>query len=177
MTAETQVEMREWLIRGETIADDPAEYGLTVFVRADDVHEIIRAYLVANGLPMPAPSSEDTPPPVRDDAWTDFEWPDWVPAKTQAEIERFWEARAGRDPSAWQRNSHHNKAPHLGEVVTLPAMKLGKEDLRTGRFVFCWNNIGRLIHDDGTVSYVSFGPDWATRYTPLSVVPTPGGAT
>ena len=60
-TPETTVEMREWLIRGETIADDQAEYGLTVFVRADDVHEIIRAYLVANGLPVPAPSSVDTP--------------------------------------------------------------------------------------------------------------------
>ena len=60
---EVAVEMREWLIRGETIADDQAEYGLTTFVRADDVHEVIRAYLVANGLPVPPAVLRETPAP------------------------------------------------------------------------------------------------------------------
>jgi hypothetical protein len=132
---------------------------------------------MATARHAPAPSSEDTPadaPAPRDSAWEIFEWPSWVPAAIRSEIERFWGARSHRDPSAWQRNIAHNHAPHLGQVVTLPVLALGKPVLKTGRYVHCWNNIGRLVHDDGTWTYTSFSPDWAASQPPLSEV-TAGG--
>jgi len=49
--AEIQIETREWVMRGEHIIDDPLEYTHDLFVRHDDLPEIIAAYLNANKIP------------------------------------------------------------------------------------------------------------------------------
>ena len=56
--AEIQIETREWVMRGEHIIDDPLEYTHELFVRHDDLPEIIAAYLNANV--EPALAAKDT---------------------------------------------------------------------------------------------------------------------
>lgn len=88
--------------------------------------------------------------------WADFVWPDWVPEMIRAQVEGFWDDKYGRGPDEWERNSRadYNHAPAFGDVVTL--WRLASHDqCETGRYVHAWNNIGRLVRDDGSVAYVS----------------------
>ncbi|HEX2614439.1 MAG TPA: hypothetical protein VHL10_03030 [Nitrososphaera sp.] len=87
--------------------------------------------------------------------WDIYAWPEWIPAKIRQEIERFW-SPPGRDPDTWMRNAVDRQAPALGSIATLETLA-GRDNMDTGRYVHCWNNIGRLVHDDGTFSYVSIG--------------------
>src|SRR6266487_2442039 len=79
-----------------------------------------------------------------------FEWPAWVPDAIRREVERFW---AGNDQD-WTENAKVNNAPEMGSIVSL--RKLCCEELVEGRFVFAWNNIGRVVYEDGTFEYVAF---------------------
>lgn len=56
---EATIWLRRWMTSGWSIAEDRAEYTDVQFVRADQVHEVIRAYLVANNLPVPAVITAD----------------------------------------------------------------------------------------------------------------------
>lgn len=59
---EAQIWLRRWMTSGSSIADDPAEYGDAWFIGVEQVHEVIRAYLVANNLPVPAAVLADPAP-------------------------------------------------------------------------------------------------------------------
>lgn len=88
--------------------------------------------------------------------WEEFVWPEWVPLDVRASIESFWSSESGRSPREWLENAIHNGAPEMGSVVEGPNGFGPNAPTTTGRFVFCWNNICRLVHDDGTFSYSSF---------------------
>lgn len=84
--------------------------------------------------------------------WADFTWPDWVPEKVREQIEDFW-GQFGRKPKDWVENAIHNDSPPFG-------MHMGYRDERNGeavygRWIFAWNNIGRLIGDNGEIYYPS----------------------
>ena len=51
---------------------------------------------------------------------------------------------------------HQQGAPAFGSVVTLGDGFGQNPPKTTGRFVHAWNNIGRLVRDDGTFAYTSF---------------------
>lgn len=90
--------------------------------------------------------------PMRSTAWG-FQWPEWVPQEVRGQIEDFW--RYHNYDQGWLASAAENQAPEMGSIVSLP--KLSSDELcQPGRFVFAWNNIGRVAHPDGTFDYVSF---------------------
>lgn len=95
--------------------------------------------------------------------WADFEWPDWIPVEVRKQIEQFWSDDFGRGPDEWLRDMVVQKAPKLGLRCRLP--KAIGDVWVEGRFVHAWNNIGRMIHDDGTYSVVvfSYGGFWDNK--------------
>ncbi|MFE2850626.1 DUF5131 family protein [Streptomyces lavendulae] len=99
--------------------------------------------------------------------WDDWTWPDWVPATVRDAIEGFWGADQYRTPRDWMRNMHEQQAPAFGARVTMDDGFGPDPKQVTGRYVHAWNNIGRLIKDDGTVAYTSFG--YARKRTELPI--------
>lgn len=99
--------------------------------------------------------SRDIPeaPDADTDDWEKV-WPDWVPAEIRTSVERFYGGR-GDGPRQWSRYARENSAPPFGAEVELPRLTGGGERA-SGRFVFAWNNVGRLVTPDGKVAYVSF---------------------
>ena len=87
--------------------------------------------------------------------WTDFEWPEWVPEGIRTSVESFWSESAGRGPRSWIADMKDQGGPKFGSVATCRALG-AEEKMVTGRFVHCWNNIGRVVHDDGSFDYVSY---------------------
>jgi hypothetical protein len=98
--------------------------------------------------------------------WAEWTWPDWVPAAVREQVEGFWSDDYRRGPQAWLRDMKVQHAPPFGEVVTLGNGFGVNPPPVTGRYVHAWNNIGRLVLDDGTVACTAFGPGWATRQSP-----------
>jgi len=89
-------------------------------------------------------------------SWADWTWPDWVPEKIRAEVERFWSEKYGRSPRDWVRDTHQQGAPAYGSTVTLADGFGPDAPPVTGRYVHAWNNIGRVVRDDGTYAYTFF---------------------
>lgn len=93
-------------------------------------------------------------------SWDTFVWPAWVPAEVRKAVMDFWGPhQGGRGPGDWQENScptcsPYNYAPAFGEHVSL-LIGGTRGDIATGRYVHCWNNIGRIVRDDGSFAYVS----------------------
>lgn len=87
--------------------------------------------------------------------WDEFAWPDWVPAEVRNQIEQFWGASSGRSPAEWEENarSPYNNAVPLGTRGAFWVM--GGSGIVLGRYVHAWNNVGRVVLDDGTFEYVS----------------------
>lgn len=91
---------------------------------------------------------------IANETWSNFRFAEWVPESVQEEIKDFWCEKWGRGPSAWLESAERNKSPLIGDRVKVHNFD-GKEV--AGRFVYAWNNIGRLISDDGDVLCVGFG--------------------
>ena len=89
-------------------------------------------------------------------SWAEWSWPEWVPAEVRDSIERFWGADQGRTPRDWLRDMHQQGAPAFGSVVRLRDGFGSEAPWTRGRFVHAWNNIARLVRDDGTFAYTSF---------------------
>lgn len=106
-----------------------------------------------------------------DPAWAEFDWPTWIPETIRLAIEDFWSSQDGRGPAAWRANMAENGAPELGQIVTL--VDYGTKDRRpvTGRFVFCWNNMCRVVCEDGTWTWSSFDRNWQ-HTTPVTAIST-----
>lgn len=77
----------------------------------------------------------------REAAWGGFTWDDWVPQKVRDEIERFWGCW-GRNPAKWQADVRPG-TPEYGSRVR------DSESFIEGRFIHCWNNMGRIVDDSG----------------------------
>jgi hypothetical protein len=91
---------------------------------------------------------------IANQTWSNFFFPDWVPEKVREEIKSFWSERWGRGPAEWYENAISNKAPLFGDRVRVHGVGVGSPILE-GRIIFAWNNIGRLIADDGSIQCVA----------------------
>lgn len=91
------------------------------------------------------------------ESWDDVVWPEWVPRSVVDEVQSFWSDLGG--PKAYRRAAHDNyfDAPPLGYTGWLYSGRHPKavDGLISGRYVFAWGNMGRVVLDDGTVAVVS----------------------
>lgn len=89
--------------------------------------------------------------------WADFVWPEWVPAEDREAIEKFWGPWHG-GPREWVENAAapYNNAP-TGTRVRMWGDVNGHRVVVVGRYVHRWNNIGRVVLDDGSVAYAHGG--------------------
>lgn len=102
--------------------------------------------------------------------WAEVTWPAWVPGELRAEIERFWGADARRGPQDYEAGIENQMdcgaaLPQFGQVATLNVMK---GEMRTGRYVHAWNNMGRVVAEDGSVAVVSIHERLNSRRRPLT---------
>lgn len=119
------------------------------------------------GPDAPTGPAADTP-----ERWADFVWPEWVPPNQRAQIESFWLEAWGRGPRAWLRDHVHQHVPATGTRRSWSVdgdnwARISKHDAGTvdGRYLHCWNNVGRVVTDDGRVLMAASGPGtgWAHR--------------
>ncbi len=91
--------------------------------------------------------------------WKILDFPDWVPGELLLTVREFWSSNYGRTPAGWVAGAEgYNDAPPFGCVVMLK--EAAGHDWHTGRFVPCWNNIGRVVDRHGVVQCVSYiSPD------------------
>jgi protein gp37 len=107
--------------------------------------------------------------------WDGYQWPEWVPAEERRQIEKFWSVQDGRGPRGWIENQRTNRTPASGARVgvtlanggwgtVVPA--LSPLAVKRGRWLHSWNNVGRVITDDGETICASagFGPSWLERW-------------
>ncbi len=81
-----------------------------------------------------------------------FNWPDWVPPKVRQQIADFWSERNHRTLADWERSATENNMPRFGQRVRMLSFD---KRIVEGRYIHAWNNIGRLVTDDGEIEYVS----------------------
>lgn len=102
--------------------------------------------------------------------WEGFPWPEWIPADQREQIEKFWSTTYGRGPQSWFRDHEVQGMPHTGEMITTEDIfskardEEGRRPMRTGRYIHSWNNMGRLVLDDGQCICVSAHYKSAARY-------------
>ncbi len=83
-------------------------------------------------------------------------WPDWIPQKTRDGIESFWGC-FNRKPADWIRSHKQQGSPPTGLQV-LDKNPMGHRDGDppiAGRWVHCWNNMGRIVDAAGDVHVTS----------------------
>lgn len=102
--------------------------------------------------------------------WSEFTWPEWVPQSVRDEVQSFWSASSGRGPDEWERNGQdvYNKPPPFGARVRILLACERPDKYVVGRYVHAWNNIGRLIDDNGCVHVVCTAR-WLPSFEPASV--------
>lgn len=104
------------------------------------------------------------------ETWDGFPWPEWIPAEQRKQIEEFWSVAWGGGPRAWLRDHEVQKMPYTGERITTADIfgrardEIGNPVDVTGRYIHAWNNMGRLMLEDGTVKTVSPSYRSAARY-------------
>jgi protein gp37 len=107
------------------------------------------------------------------ESWSEYRWDDWVPTELRRTIETFWSPAMGRGPRAWMRDHSAQAVPRTGARVRCAVGASGWAMVDkmatvgvTGRYVHCWNNIGRVITDDGQVLPASGGrgSGWMSRW-------------
>jgi hypothetical protein len=92
--------------------------------------------------------------------WPESNWPDWVPQSIRDQVVEFWGPFSRRHPAEWVQNCEdaikRYGAPAFGAEAALPLFSKYNETwiYAAGRYVHAWNNIGRIVHSDGTFSYV-----------------------
>jgi protein gp37 len=91
--------------------------------------------------------------------WDEFTWPEWVPERVREQIVSFWGPASHRRPAEYladvlcEKFNTFQRPPAFGERVTL---RVREGEYVTGRYVHAWNNIGRVVRDDGSYEVVSF---------------------
>lgn len=92
-------------------------------------------------------------------SWRKMDWPDWVPSALRSEIEQFWSFHGG--PEGWLACQDGNgsgvpwlRRPAFGARGQYRVVGPGNTTV-VGRYVHAWNNIGRVVTDDGRVEVVS----------------------
>lgn len=102
------------------------------------------------------PPTSPMQPSAAPKSWADWVWPGFVPIRVREQIQNFWSEDSGRGPRAWLANMSEQGAPPFGAVVTMGNGFGPNPAPVTGRYVHAWNNIGRLVLDDGEFAYTSF---------------------
>lgn len=87
-----------------------------------------------------------------------------VPDEIIEQLRFFYTPKFWRSQSNWE-NAHPKKIRHLENVTIKYDRKIVGENIVygfkdsdnvTGKFVFMWNNIGRVISTDGKMHYCCF---------------------
>jgi hypothetical protein len=108
------------------------------------------------------------------ETWADFPWPEWIPANQREQIEKFWNVEWGRGPRAWFRDHEVQCMPFTGERITTEDIfsrardEEGRRPSVTGRYIHSWNNMGRIVLDDGRTLTISASYRSAARYAGTS---------
>ena len=103
----------------------------------------------------------------------DYKFEEWIPESVREIIRSFWGC-FGRTYEDWldeplaQGVSDHCyyklyqgfRMPNTGDFVEFILRDGDKFKIVAGRYVFAWNNIGRLIDADGNVHFVSTCDRW-----------------
>lgn len=98
-----------------------------------------------------------TPP----ESWGAVQWPEWVPSKIREELSSFWGV-FGRKPLDYHKHvnlEQYADIPRFGTHTSESRsiyFSPGRE-LKPGRYVHAWNNMGRVVHEDGSYSVVHLG--------------------
>lgn len=122
------------------------------------------------GSGAPAEPNDSTPA-----TWDEFVWPDWVPLDQRSLIASFWSAANSRGPRSWLRDHVIQRVPATGARVTVARRNTSSHwgDVNkmsptgeSGRYLHCWNNIGRVVTDDGQVICVAGGQGsgWLSKW-------------
>lgn len=89
-----------------------------------------------------------------DQAWSKFEWPEWVPQEVREQIMGFWANEyGGRGVKGYEANCLTQAPYKMGQNVN---MKNFAGKMVKGQFIHCWNNIGRVITKEGKIEYVDY---------------------
>lgn len=83
------------------------------------------------------------------DTWS---WPEWVPVPVREQIESFH--RHHRGPKSWRECAvgDYNRHPRFGQRVEVTEEYTHPRSVAkyVGRWVPAWNNMGRIVLDDGS---------------------------
>ena len=86
-----------------------------------------------------------------DNTFGDYKFDDWVCEEVRIQIISFWGC-FGRTYKDWLKDTNiRNNEPNYGQFVCV----IKRDGIVKGRYIHCWNNVGRLISDTGKVSFVS----------------------
>lgn len=105
--------------------------------------------------------------------WKEYTWPDWVPAEQRKQIESFWSESWGGGPRAWLRDHVIQQVPATGArgIWTVRDSNWAEVNKMatvgaSGRYLHSWNNMGRIITDDGRTITASggSGSGWLNRW-------------
>jgi len=95
------------------------------------------------------PWSLEAPP-----TWDEVVWPNWVPVRIREQIKSFWSC-FGRIPDDYDaaKRGNNNKAPPFGALVMVKPRR--GDGWWCGRYVHAWNNMGRVVRNDGSYECVA----------------------
>lgn len=96
--------------------------------------------------------------------WQDFVWLEWVPVKCREQIESFWSEDWNRGPRAWLKDMDNQRAPITGQVYD-DLFVSRSEGPVIGIYLHAWNNMGRLVLQDGSYKVCSFHHDYPVATT------------
>lgn len=105
--------------------------------------------------------------------WDNYVWEDWIPVELRKLITDFWSDSYGRSPESWLKDHVIQMVPRTGARVTfgrdgdswLTTDKMAADGV-TGRYVHLWNNIGRVVANDGSVHCTAggYGSGWLSKW-------------
>jgi hypothetical protein len=84
--------------------------------------------------------------------WNNFRWPAWVPVDVRRQVAYFYSEAFGLGPADWLAQAVKNRTPLFGAKVRMRDLRGGVVE---GRFVYAWNNVGRVVADNGRTAYVA----------------------
>jgi hypothetical protein len=101
-----------------------------------------------------SPSTFSMDPDAAPTLWSEWSWDallPWVPVEVRRPIESFWAASYNRSPREWLRDARIQGTPPIGAWCTSDRSDGG----HVGRWIHCWNNIGRLVDIFGRTHFAS----------------------
>lgn len=88
-----------------------------------------------------------------ENTFKDYNFDDWVCEDVRNQIREFWGCW-GRTPKDWLANAntqYNSNEPKYGQYVVV----IKRNSIIKGRYIHAWNNMGRVISDNGDAHCVS----------------------